>query len=136
MGRRIVSQSLQSSGAEISVDQYFDRLLKYIPGDIVGAWVAAQGLIKSATDSPQVMLMWLTFFVGTVLTAVWTLKQTTEPRKQPAITQMLISTFAFIVWVIALGGPFESLSEYQPVYGSLLLIFYTLLIAIVVPPEK
>jgi hypothetical protein len=136
MGRRIVSQSFQSAGAEVSVDQYFDRLLKYIPGDVVGAWVASQGLIKSATDAPQTSLLWITFGVGVVFTAVWTLKQTSEPRKQSAITQTLISIGAFIVWVLALGGPFETLEFYRPVYGSLLLIFYTLLVAIVVPSEK
>ena len=137
MGRRIVTtqfQGMESSGT--SVDGYFDKVIKYIPSDIVGAWVAVTGLIKSADNVPTSLLLWIAFGVGIILTLLWTLKQTSEPGKKTAKTQILISTFSFAVWVFALGGPFATLEFYRPLYGSLLLIVYSLGIGLVTPTEK
>ena len=46
VGRRIVTVQYQSN-SDKSIDGYFDRVMKYIPGDIIGAWVAVTGLILS-----------------------------------------------------------------------------------------
>ena len=43
---------------------------------------------------------------------------------------------AFVVWVFALGEPFNSLSFYSPVYGSILLILYNLIIPLINPVES
>jgi len=134
MGRRIVTTRYQSTGG--SVDTYFDKVIKYIPADIVGAWVAVTGLINSGSDVPTSLLLWIAFGAGTVLTALWTIKQTSVPNKKPAKTQVLVSTGSFIVWVFALGDPFATLGFYRPLYGSLLLIFYTLAIGLVTPAEN
>lgn len=116
------------------VDTYFDKVVKYIPADIVGAWVAVTGLVSSASGIPRQTVLWIAFGVGLILTAMWTLKQTALPGRPPAITQSIISTGAFAVWVFALGGPFQDVPG-QPVYGSLLLILYTLVVALVNPKE-
>jgi hypothetical protein len=97
--------------------------------------VAVTGLINSAAGVPTATILWISFIVGIVLTALWTLRQTAEPNVPPAWTQTAISTGAFAVWVFALGGPFVSLAWYHPLYGSLVLIFYTLAAALVTPPE-
>lgn len=137
MGRRIVSVKYESGESSPRVDSYFDRLLKYIPADVVGAWLTANGLIQSAGDDvPKLGLLWLTFALGLAATAGWTLDQTREPKKKPAWTQTMISTGAFGVWIFALGGPFAELAFYKPLYGSLLLVFYTLFVARIKPPEK
>ncbi|MDY6941107.1 MAG: hypothetical protein SWY16_26045 [Cyanobacteriota bacterium] len=137
MGRRIVSVQYQSGGGKAQVDSYFDRVLKYIPADVVGAWLTVNGLIQSAGDDvPKSGLLWLSFVLGLVATAWWTLGQTQDPKKKPARTQTIIATGAFGVWIFALGGPFATLSFYRPLYGSLLLIFYTLFVARIDPPEK
>jgi hypothetical protein len=135
MSRRIVTSQLESTSPITKVDTYFDKVIKYIPADIVGAWVAVTGLIRSANEIPTAPLLWFVFIVGLVLTAIWTGKQTRILKKSLARTQILVSTGAFFVWVFALGGPFESLSFYRPLYGSLLLIFYTLVTALIDPPE-
>lgn len=135
MGRRIVTTHYESSTGG-SVDTYFDKVIKYIPADIVGAWVAVTGLISSDGGAPKSLLLWITFVAGIVLTILWTLKQTSVPKKKPALTQAFISTGSFVVWAFALGGPFATLGFYRPLYGSLLLIFYTLVIGLVTPTEN
>lgn len=127
MGRRVRTIQLQSTGTGVAPDGYFDRLIKYIPGDIVGGWVAITGSISALPDSvPKNGLLWWTFGAMAVLTAAWTWKQTREPGLSAPRKQIVISTLAFCVWVIALGAPFDSLDWYHKVYGSVLLILFLL----------
>lgn len=135
MGRRIISSQLEAKGQEVKIDGYFDKLIKYIPTEIVGGWIAIIGVIKSASNIPTNTILWILLVIFTVLTAVYILKQTFEPKKPLAIKQTSISTIAFMVWVFALGEPFESLSFYNPVYGSVLLILFNLTIPLVNPVE-
>jgi len=137
MSRRINTVGLEASGGS-PADTFFDRVIKYIPADIVGAWVAVTGIIaanQASGTQPDSTLLWIAFVIGVILTFAWTWKQTLEPKKPPAWKQIVISTFAFVVWVFALGGPFATLGFWKPMFGSLLLILYSLVVALVVPKE-
>jgi len=135
--RRIVTEELQASGLDSKVDTYFDKVVKYIPIDIVSAWVAIKGLVDAAASTSKNGLMWVCFAAFVVLTALWTLKQTSVPDKSPAVTQTAVATVAFVVWAVALGEPFTSLlgQQNQSLYGSLLLIFFTLIVGLITPKE-
>ena len=135
MSRRIITSQFQASMAGTKIDTYFDRVIKYVPSDIVVAWIAVTGLINSAANVPTSAILWIAFIIGVVLTPLWILRQTAEPKKPAAIIQTTLATGAFIVWVIALGGPFSTLSFYRPLYGSLFLILYTFIVALVIPHE-
>ncbi|MGK7872878.1 MAG: hypothetical protein AB4426_06060 [Xenococcaceae cyanobacterium] len=134
MSRRIITKKLDTTGTQ--VDTYFDRVIKYIPAEIIAAWTAAIGLVNSDPEAPKNTLLWGLFVIFLLLTAAWTLKQTTEKNKPPALTQTAISTGSFAVWVFALGDPFVTLAFYRPWYGSLALILYTLVVALINPPEE
>jgi len=137
MGRRIIS-SQQHSNTSVtpqSVDTYFDKLVKYIPADIIAAWTAVTGLIAGATKEPKSTLLWIAFAIGLIITALWIWRQTSVPQKPAAITQILVSTFSFAVWVFALGGPFATMNWYSPIYGSLILIAFTLIVPLINPKE-
>jgi hypothetical protein len=137
MGRRIVwsTYELNERGEEgeksDGPDGYFDRLLKYIPADVVGIWLTGSGLIQSQAGEDRVGALWLLFVMGLVGSAVWTKKQTkpTESGKSTALRQIALSCGSFAVWVFAIGGPFAELSFYKPFYGSFLLFIYSVVIA-------
>ena len=135
MGRRIVTSQLQASTTETKIDDYFGRLMKYIPSEVVGGWIAITGLIKSASDVPANTILWILLILFTGLTSGYILKQTFVPKKPLAIQQTIISTIAFVVWVFALGEPFNTLDFYRPIYGSVLLIVYNLVIPLIIPNE-
>jgi hypothetical protein len=150
MGRRIIRTQLEADNTDGTVDGFFDKLMKYIPSEIIGAWIAIKGLLKSAnpvnnqTNNGLVNnangatgdnLLWILFIVLTILTAVYIFKQTLKEtskteksKKSPDIIQIIISPVAFVIWVFALGEPFSSLSFYQPVYGSIALIIFSLIV--------
>jgi hypothetical protein len=135
MPRRIQTTALQSSGEATRLDGYFDRVIKYIPSDIVGAWVAVTGIIQplGGGDVNSGLVEWIAFAVGVLLTAAWTWRETNVRGQPAALLQIGISTAAFVVWVIALGGPFATLPGYKAYYGSLLLIAFTLAAGLATP---
>lgn len=135
MGRRIVWSEYQSSdGGGGAIDGYFDRLLKYIPADVVGFWLAGDGLIRGQAGDGG--LAWLLFVVGLVFAFFFTKKQTAEAGKATAWQQIWLSCGSFVVWVFAVGGPFTGLAWYKPIYGSLLLITYATSIPLLPAPKQ
>ena len=135
MSRRIVWYAYESNESEAKIDGYFDRLLKYIPADVVGLWLTGSGLIQSQTDDvPRLGLLWLLFVAGLVLSFFWTRKQTQEAKKLTEWRQIFLSCGSFAVWVFAIGGPFAELSLYKPIYGSILLLIYTSTIPLLPAP--
>jgi uncharacterized BrkB/YihY/UPF0761 family membrane protein len=135
MSRRIVTTNLQAAGGG-PPDTYVDKVVKNIPADVIAAWLAATGAIDQARDVPATALLWAVFVVLLVITPFWILRQTSVPQRPPAVTQALIATGSFAVWVFAIGGPFARIDAYRPLYGSLALIGYTLVVALVNPEES
>jgi Na+/phosphate symporter len=135
--RRILTNQLQAAGVTPNVDTFFDRVVKYIPVEIVSAWIAVKGIIAAAATQSKQTILWVCFAIGVVFTALFMLKQTAVPGKGPAIMQTVIATIAFAVWVFALGEPFATWLGVanQSLYGSLLLIFFTLAVGLIIPKE-
>lgn len=133
MSRRIVTSQFQKSGAAATtMDGYFDRVLKYVPADVVAAWITVRGLVMSRQDVSQATILWVALGVGIVFTILWTWKNTKVPGQPVAVTQIIVATAAFTVWVVALGSPPVA---WDPLYGSLLLIAFTLFSGLIVPKE-
>ena len=113
-------------------DKYQDRLLKYIPGEVITLYVTLTGLEANATGLPG-WLGWAIFLVGVVGTWFYlhVALGVTDRR------QLFISSLSFIVWAFALGGPFKELAWYKEIYGQLLLPVFTFFIAgIPTVPQK
>jgi hypothetical protein len=108
-------------------DGYFDRLFKYIPAELVAAYIFVLGVVKQLTDAGEIRIFqWLIFVIFCILTPLYLWRV----QKVMKIQQHIISLLSFIVWVFALGGPFALYSWYNPVYSSILLPVFTLVVAI------
>jgi hypothetical protein len=125
--RRSAAGSVAGGAPPIPVeDQYGDRLIKYIPSEIVGLYVALDSLLKTASDQiPQEIFAWLVFGFLFIMTPIY-LWRVQNVKKYQTLT---IATISFLVWVFTLGGPFTQISWYSPFYGALLLPIYTFSIA-------
>ena len=131
MSRRVITMQTQSLEKADRVDTYIDKVVKYIPADIVAAWVAVTGIVKGAGAGVNpVITLWIAFVAGVAITFIWTWKQTSKEGLPPVWKQIIISTFAFVVWVIALGGP---PFEINTAIGAILLIGFTLIAALSEP---
>lgn len=111
-------------------DSYFEKLIKYIPADIVAAYVTIAGILQEHDNQP----IWMTWAVFGCLLALTPLYvcwlKTTPPGISASKTfHWTASCIAFTVWVFALGGPFAAAFDwYRPFFGSIALILTTLLL--------
>ena len=154
MGRRIIStEALETikgaegletlEGAAVGVQQidgFWDRVIKNIPGDVVAGWTAILGLFgvspgATSSDANTTNILWIMWAALTIVTFFWTYRQTKMPSLQPAWTQIFISTFAFVIWALALGVPFNTLSFYDSRVAAALLIVFTLAVGALEPKE-
>lgn len=136
---------------------YSAKLVKLIPTEIVGAYMVLLSiLVPSDTDdggtgsaeatavarlakniSPQIksgvpakadqtseeILMQVVFFVLLVLTPIY-LRMVSKVTN---ITQLVLSTMSFVVWVYTLGGPFVTWDAYNSKAASVILILWSLI---------
>jgi len=116
------------AGAKTGADSYKDRLLKYIPAEVIAAFLTLSGLLKAAHDPPEWMI-WAIFAFGLAATPLYLARLQHVTSK----IQLTISAVAFVVWVFATGGPFADLPWYQAPYGSVVLVAYTFFIPLIEP---
>jgi hypothetical protein len=118
-----------AGGQDQKPDDYVAQLWKFIPSEIVSFYVAIFAAAAAATGITS-GTYWIMFVMGLVATFVFTLannKKDMQNQIPGVISKTIISTIAFFVWAFTLGAPFTSLSWYNPFYGTMLLMFYTLL---------
>jgi hypothetical protein len=109
-------------------DRYRDRLLKYIPAEVVALYVLLQGIVEAGVrPEHRIAIMWGIFIVLVIATWFYLLRVQHVSKVQ----QLIISTVAFCIWVFALGGPFKAFPWYLPVYGQIVMPIYTFAVAIV-----
>ncbi len=110
----------------ISPDTYRERLLKYIPAEIVVVYVAVYGIayaLAAADPLFPLAARWI-LIAGIVATPLylWEAGHVTDR------VQLIISTFGFVLWAFALGVvPVSDLPGYNQVVASLALPFYVLI---------
>ena len=117
-----------------SADDYMSRLLKHIPSEIVMAYIAIDGVLRTSYN-PNVWserqtllrLLWIVLAILTVITPFWLYR--VMRVKRPA--QIFVSTLSVPVWLFALGGPFTLLDWYEPAFGAVALPLYTLIVPII-----
>ena len=115
-------------------DNYMSRVLKYIPSEIVVAYISMDGILRTCYNpnlwaDRQILLklLWIISAILTVLTPLW-LWRVMRVRR---LSQLFISTISVPVWLFALGGPFALLDWYRPALGAIALPLYTLILPII-----
>lgn len=110
-------------------DPYPSKILKLMPGEIVATFLAINGFVQGQTITLAGVditrwFLWGVFATLLMLTPIylWKLQEVSDK------TQLLFSTVALVVWVYALGGPFQAQGWYQPQIASTVLALYTLFI--------
>ena len=113
-------------------DSYFQKLVTYIPADIIAAWVTLSGFITQSAATIPHWISWAVFGGLLVLIPFYVCYLKTVPPglSSGKIFHWLTSCLAYVAWVFALGGPFATQSWYQPIYGSIILVFVTLIIPV------
>jgi hypothetical protein len=117
-----------------TADDYVSRVLKHIPSEIVMAYIAIDGVLRTSYNAgipserqTLLTLQWITLAAMTILTPLWLYRVMRVKRS----AQLFISTLSVPVWLFALGGPFALLDWYEPAFGAVVLPIYTLIVPII-----
>lgn len=129
------------AGRQVSAgDDYLSKVAKYIPGEIVAAYLAAQTLITNLAQTPTgktfaflSMVLILAVFNPFYLKRLAKKESEATQERKAWKRQAIVSTLAFLVWVYALVEAPTALGLYNALFASLLLIVWTLLAGLVVP---
>jgi hypothetical protein len=91
-------------GADDPLKSYMERLIKLIPGEVVGLYLVGAGVIPSGNRIA--LALWSV--VGLVLVVVVRAYATADPphHQGPQWVAVAVSTVSFVIWVYTMGGPF------------------------------
>jgi hypothetical protein len=121
-------------GGEGPESSYFEKLIRYIPGELVAAWLSIDGILREDLLSSPLWIYWAVFAAVLALTPLYVIYRPTHSdfmTNHSLRFHAVAAAVAFVVWVFALGGPFAvTFVWYRPIYGSLLLILTTLTIPV------
>jgi hypothetical protein len=119
---------------KVGGEDYLGRLVKYIPAEIVGLYIATSAMVPQAQDGNlNCRALWIVFVLNLILVPIYLWFATTRGGHTPLWPQVFLSTLAFPVWVFAIGGPFKCLGWYQGWIASIILAFVTVVFAMYRP---
>jgi hypothetical protein len=119
-------------------EDFMGRLLKYIPAEIVGLYLAAKGVVVGAAGDDANTILWAVASLSWLLVPVYLWVATSRDGQKPLLIQILLASIAFPVWVFAISGaPVSSLHWYNThqYIGSLALIFLTFAFGLIKPQQ-
>jgi hypothetical protein len=122
----------KTSSTNRTEDSFNDRLLKFIPTEVVATYAFVEGVIhQTATTKSLHTVYWIVFFLFWAFTPLylWRIQHVSKAL------QLIISFLAFFVWVFALGEPFSFLPWYEPIYAAVLLPVFTFAVAMIKPEQ-
>lgn len=105
--------------AQAVPDPYQDRLLKLIPAEVISVYVAVFPLAANQGVAVQ-LIVFVLLLVGNILY-----------KRNAGVTdwkQFLITSIAFILWVLSFGGPVKGQLEQAVAISHILIPIYTLLV--------
>jgi hypothetical protein len=133
MGRQIVTTRQARLGEAATVDDYKDKLLKLIPTEITTAYVTIFGIISGISQGNKDDLLWLIIVLLAILNPLYLWRIS----KVKSWLQIIFTSVAFLLWVLATGSPIATIFGYQSTFiGSILLIVYTLFIPLLFPSKE
>jgi hypothetical protein len=133
MGGGAATAPALDKGKHAKLDTYQQRLLKYTPTEAVALFLFLDGVLRAAPENvPAQMLRWVVFLA--LMVGTWLYLERLE--KVTKRKQLVISTVAFAIWALAIGGPFGQYDWYSPIYGAVLLPLYTLGVPLIGSPTE
>ena len=141
MGRGIVPRAraarVEADAPAAAPDDYLSRLVKYVPSEVVAAYLALVALVPKPTppELDSSAELWLYFVFGLIATPIY-LTLTIRRGGQPVYRrQLVLSTIAFVIWAVAMGRPFADTSVVSalPRLPSALLIIATFIFPLFPP---
>lgn len=127
---RDATQPRTVSGENKKVNDYLDKVSKLIPSEILAGYLAMFGLVPLVQRGEiHNIIFWIIFWLCQILTPVYLNSQAEEGK--PKRNHLIISSIAFTVWAYVTTGKTLIPDYYDAAIGSIILIAFSLISAIV-----
>lgn len=124
---RVITQREANEQPDLTPDSYFEKVIKYIPGEILAFYLAFSKLITEDSQSKFLTL----FIIALILTPLYKYFGLRDQSKVLDIPwfQIIISTVAYVVWVYALGDfqHINIIDKHDSFFSSIALATFTLI---------
>lgn len=126
------SDAKTDADTKTTPDTYQERLLKLIPTEVVSVYLALSLLLSnmSTDQDPHQGLHLVVFFILLVINILY--------KRNGGVTdwkQLVITSLAFIIWVLSLGGPlakeFQLFGESSKTIGVILTPLFTMIVPLI-----
>lgn len=131
----VITKEDASRNPNLEEDHYLSKVIKYIPTEIVAAYVSLRGFVINAsndvnnlTNSDKPNYFAIIFYGVLLITPIYTFIAAKDENKPKPIFHTSVGTISFAFWVFALGDYFESFKWHDFTLASILLVFITLII--------
>jgi hypothetical protein len=107
-------------------DEYWTRLQKLIPAEVVAAFLAIDGVVQAKVGI-SVGVYWGIYVVLVVMCVLYAKHTASTPALGTDYRQVAIATVAFLIWTYAIGGPFAfaGVSWWIRAFGGVLVVLWT-----------
>lgn len=142
MSRLVKARPLASTRAvksEEDRDTYLERIAKYIPGEILAAYVFLLGVTAPASPAHRFwIVLGITLFC-LVLTPLYLARM--AKGGEPKALHLTIGTLAFPMWAYAIAGAqgafiINGIDLYDSIIASVVLVGFSLLTGLFEPVKK
>jgi len=122
-GKASVRKAAGGAGSG-TYNEYVDKLVKLIPAEVVGIYVAGLAQIpKDLSNLSTVLLIWI--FICFLLVIGTRIFYTKDPGIFANWKIVIISAISFVIWAYSLLGQFQNISYYVSWIGALALLVWT-----------
>lgn len=120
----LVAAAAPASGN--GLQEYLDRLIKLIPGEIIGFYLLGKGIIPQG-QNVALLIFTVLCFLFVFVVRIWGTSDRSAgvPVEWPSV---IISAIAFLVWVYSMGDIFAEYGLYVSFIASLLVLIFTFII--------
>lgn len=117
-------------------DGYIDRLLKYIPAEVIALYLGVTNVIPPPLHDHRKAL-WTVSVISALCVPPYMYVSTHNAARRTLWSQIVISSVAFPLWVFAIGGPFAQYRWYENYrwVAAVIISFATFLFGLYVPPK-
>lgn len=144
MGRLVKIQPKQEDAEFVAetpgpqTQSYIEQVVKYIPAEIVGGYVAINGFLVSLPEHMVQNALWINLVFCAILTIayLWKLAKPGDAKTQ----QLIISFISFLLWAYAITGDSgifgkQGLDIYYSQLASVLLVAFSMVAPLFTPKE-
>lgn len=138
---RLIAADMAGGGgkARKKINEYGERVAKYVPAEILAGYTSAVSLISTADPqtaaTKRLWLFGISWALLWAFTPAWLGQFTNDVNIKR--TNQIMGFCAFAVWAYAFpAGWFHDCGLYDPIVAGLLMIFFTLISAFVIPKER